>query len=42
VALFEAGNTYFECEALALRKLSNDKSYDRLFAFQQTLLRSLK
>jgi len=42
VALFGAGGAYFECEAVALRRLSGEKSYDRLFAFQQTLLRSLK
>ncbi len=42
VALFAAGKSFFECRALALRTLSGGRSYDRLFAFQQTLLRSLK
>jgi len=42
VALFASGESFFECRAEALRKLSGGKSYDRLFAFQQTLLRSLK
>jgi hypothetical protein len=41
VAVFRWGDSWFECEAAALRKLSGNKSYDELFGFQQTLLGSL-
>jgi len=42
VVLFRWGDSWFECEAVALRKLSGNKSYDDLFSSQQTLLGSLR
>jgi hypothetical protein len=42
VVVFNSGEAWFECEAMADRTLSGETSYDDLFSAQQTLLASLR
>jgi len=42
VAIIRSGGEFYECEASALRKLADEKSYDMLFSVQQSLIRSLR
>jgi hypothetical protein len=42
VAVFPAGEYYYECEAAAVRPLSSTHSFDLLFSAQEAVLRSLR
>jgi len=42
VTIIRSGGDFFECEAEALRKLDDEKSYDRLFSVQQSMIRSIR